>query len=226
MAPKRPHDDVPGDRDDRKKKPRTGFRVGPANLPDGAWKRKVTKIKKNLIVKAKVKKQYAKLKAERALQNPAPSLPIPADELDPTIPKPSTSHDDPKDSEDDDDKPTDPTPPAIHPARQAMLDAPSQPEPEPEKHQPRERRERKPRPQKPDYFAKQIAAAEAAKAEAEARAAEIARRKAEREKAIADRELYRKRMAKAKTPGRDGKRKLGRESGLLLDKVKRIVGET
>ncbi|KAK0620272.1 hypothetical protein B0T14DRAFT_567037 [Immersiella caudata] len=224
MASKRPHDDAPGDSDDRRKKPRVGFRVGPANLPDGAWKRKVTKIKKNLIVKAKVKKQYAKLKAERALQDPKPAIPIPADELDPAISKPSTTSNG-DDHSNDEPAGTDPAaPPAIHPSRQTMLDAPSQPEPEPIPEQPRERRERKPRPQKPDYFAKQFAAAESTKAAAEARAAEIAKRKAEREKAIADRELYRKRMAKAKTPGRDGKRKLGRESGLLLDRVKRIVG--
>ncbi|PQE21405.1 hypothetical protein CJF30_00008274 [Rutstroemia sp. NJR-2017a BBW] len=38
------------------KKPRPGFRVGPANLPDGTWKRKVDKIKATLIHKAKVKK--------------------------------------------------------------------------------------------------------------------------------------------------------------------------
>ncbi|KAJ3479258.1 hypothetical protein NLG97_g8364 [Lecanicillium saksenae] len=44
------------------KQHRKGFRVGPDNLPDGAWKRKVTKIKKDLIHKAKVKKAYAKIK--------------------------------------------------------------------------------------------------------------------------------------------------------------------
>ncbi|KAK0641528.1 hypothetical protein B0T16DRAFT_431277 [Cercophora newfieldiana] len=217
MAPKRPQDDNADTSNPHKKKPRTGFRVGPDNLPDGAWKRKVTKIKKNLIVKAKVKKQYAKVKAELALQNPTP-LPIPADELESTtaqnINPPETTTTKPN-----------PNPPAaIHPARQALLDSEEQPEPEPQP-SPRPPRERKPRPKKPDYFAKQLAAAEAAKAAAEARAAEIARRHAEREKAIADRERFRKQMAKAKTPGRDGKRKLGRESGLLLDKVKRIVGE-
>ncbi|KAJ3506161.1 hypothetical protein NM208_g16110 [Fusarium decemcellulare] len=65
------------------KKPKHGFRVGPENLPDGPWRRKgfspcftlrvfstrshamliVTKVKKELIHKAKVKKAYAKIKA-------------------------------------------------------------------------------------------------------------------------------------------------------------------
>ena len=30
-------------------------------------------------------------------------------------------------------------------------------------------------------------------------------------------------MAKARKPGRDGQRRLGRESGLLLEKVKKMV---
>lgn len=39
MAPKRPNED--GDAADKlTKKLRQGFRVGPDNLPDGAWKRK------------------------------------------------------------------------------------------------------------------------------------------------------------------------------------------
>ena len=38
-------------------KKRKGFRVGPENLPDGAWRRKNTKIKHELIHKAKLKKE-------------------------------------------------------------------------------------------------------------------------------------------------------------------------
>jgi hypothetical protein len=86
----------------KSKKAKHGFRVGPENLPDGPWKRKgtyikpqsisprpranrhptVAKIKKDLIVKAKVKKEYAKIKAEyqkQAAANPKPAIPIPAD---------------------------------------------------------------------------------------------------------------------------------------------------
>ncbi|KAL1895978.1 hypothetical protein Cpir12675_003018 [Ceratocystis pirilliformis] len=52
------------------KKAKHGFRVGPQNLPDGPWKRKLEKAKKNLIHKAKVKKQYAKIKAQVAKDRP------------------------------------------------------------------------------------------------------------------------------------------------------------
>ena len=45
-------------------KSRKGFTVGPANLPDGTWKRKADKIKRNLIHKAKVRKQYDKVRKE------------------------------------------------------------------------------------------------------------------------------------------------------------------
>jgi hypothetical protein len=38
MAPKRPREDE--DTTVESKKPRTGFKVGPDNLPDGTWKRK------------------------------------------------------------------------------------------------------------------------------------------------------------------------------------------
>jgi hypothetical protein len=51
----------------------------------------------------------------------------------------------------------------------------------------------------------------------------MARRQAEREMKIAERERYKKAMAK--TRDRDGKKKLGRESGLLLEKVKKLVAE-
>ncbi|KAF8249883.1 hypothetical protein K440DRAFT_620313, partial [Wilcoxina mikolae CBS 423.85] len=43
-----------------KEKKKKGFSVGPANLSDGVYKRKVTKIKETLIHKAKVRKQYSK----------------------------------------------------------------------------------------------------------------------------------------------------------------------
>ncbi|KAJ2965954.1 hypothetical protein NQ176_g10370 [Zarea fungicola] len=40
---------------------------------------------------------------------------------------------------------------------------------------------------------------------------------------MAERDKFKRAMAK--TVGRDGKKKLGRESGLLLDKVKRMMAE-
>jgi hypothetical protein len=64
MASKRPRENEPDA--PQPKKPRIAFKVGPDNLPDGTWKRKVIKIKRNLIHKAKIKKSYAKLKAREA----------------------------------------------------------------------------------------------------------------------------------------------------------------
>lgn len=66
MSAKRPHDSVDqsSSTNPDAKKARKGFRVGPENLPDGAWRRRNTKIKQNLIHKAKVKKAYRKVKAE------------------------------------------------------------------------------------------------------------------------------------------------------------------
>ncbi|KAK3906876.1 hypothetical protein C8A05DRAFT_11364 [Staphylotrichum tortipilum] len=235
MSTKRPRDEAEGgghnsggspDDDRRQKKAKHGFRVGPENLPDGAWRRKVTKIKKDLITKAKVKKQYAKIKAEHQKHVTAP---------------PSTEGPEAADSHHDDEPQAAPV--AIHPERQAMLDSSSiRPKPNnttttdgpdadhdaatgPTSPQ-HERRQRRPRKQRPDYYNKQLATAEETKKKADERAAEFARRQKEREKAIADRERYRKAMAKAKEPGRDGKRKVGREGKLLLDRVKKMMGET
>jgi hypothetical protein len=82
------------------------------------------------------------------------------------------------------------------------------------------------RHRKPNYYEKELALAEKKKKQAEERAAEIARREEEKRQRIAEREKYRKQMAKARQPGaRDGKMKLGRQGNLLLDKVKRIVGQ-
>ncbi len=195
-------------------------------LAQGGWADlllAVTKIKKELITKAKVKKQYAKIKAEHQKQAAAPSAT-------------------PEDHPDQDNDEPGPAPVAIHPERQAMLDSSSRPGSNPQQQatdgldtdptapqpqgQGQEGRPRRPRKQRPDYYNKELAAAEKAKKKAEEREAEFTRRQEERQRAIADRERYRKAMAKAKEPGRDGKRKVGRESKLLLDRVKKMMGES
>ncbi|KAI1136971.1 hypothetical protein F5Y05DRAFT_92836 [Hypoxylon sp. FL0543] len=204
MAPKRPLESD-GAATPAAKKLRKGFRVGPQNLPDGPWKRKVDKIKKDLIHKAKVKKAYKKIKAaEQASSKPETTATTDATEnAEETPPSPQ-----------------------IHPERQAMLDddeEQAEPSPPPQSGD-RHVRRRKQKPRKPGYFDKAVADAERKKAEAEARAQEIEKRNAERKRKIEEREKFRKAMAKARAPGRDGKRKLGRESGLLLEKVKKMVG--
>ncbi|GAB1318999.1 rRNA-processing protein FYV7 [Madurella fahalii] len=227
-------DRSPASDDARKaKKAKHGFRVGPENLPDGPWRRKVTKIKKDLITKAKVKKQYAKLKAKHQKQASAVALPGPTQtegteqqqQEDASQPQPTPA----------------PTPAAavaeIHPDRQAMLDSASQPnKPDddagPASTSPRQAHSREKRAplhrkkQRPDYYTKQLAAATLAKQQAAERAAERARREQEKQQRLAERERYRRAMAKAKTPGRDGKRKVGREGKVLLERIKKMVGES
>jgi len=190
----------------------------------------VTKIKKELITKAKVKKEYAKVKAEYQKNAPANPFPIPADPTQPESFKSQTA----------DQQPSDNTP-QMHPERQAMLEAASAASFRPENGDkskettgkdkqeegkqdgPNDRRPKKKR--RPDYFSKELAEAEKAKKEAEERAAEKKRREEEKQKRIAERERLRKMMAKARQPGKDGKRKLGRESAVLLEKVKKLMGK-
>lgn len=243
----------------------------------------VIKIKKDLITKAKVKKQYAKVKAELAQQQQQEkSAPINED-----VEGQGAAGISPTDEQS-------PATTQIHPARQALLDdeddegnantteeagarEPRQKQrrgrgqkltgentteigireprakslsPAAEQQtkgkegeaggaggdeQPAEhhntnihpdRLKKVPRHRRPGYFDKELAQAEKKKAEAEARAAEFARREEEKKRRIAERERFRKAMAKAKAPGRDGKRKIGREGVILLDKVKKLVGDS
>ncbi|KAL2754497.1 hypothetical protein ACRALDRAFT_1081511 [Sodiomyces alcalophilus JCM 7366] len=55
-------------------KKRRGFRVGPDNLPDGPWRRQLAKKKQQLIYKAKVKKEYAKVKQRQAAASENPKV--------------------------------------------------------------------------------------------------------------------------------------------------------
>ena len=198
------------------KKARHGFRVGPANLPDGPWRRKLARTKQELIQSAKVKKAYAKLKAREA----AAAAGAEGSGLQ------------------------------MHPERAAMLDSrPSAPgetgaarphetaapavEEDPARGKgddPRgvedvrgDKRGRR-APKRPDYFRKDLAVADKRRREAEEREAERQRRQEERQRALAARTKNERAMAKAKVRGRDGQRKLGRESSVLLEKVKKMVG--
>ncbi|KXJ92389.1 hypothetical protein Micbo1qcDRAFT_61739 [Microdochium bolleyi] len=246
------------------KKPRTGFRVGPANLPDGAWKRKVDRIKQDLIHKAKVRKAYKKVRAAELGDKPRRV-------------HSSGKRNDGRDNHKDDDEKVrggdvsdiedDEEEEHEHATRSAVAEEPSvevmkdndedqeaenrkrhsskasKPETESmqengdvvadkeedhhDPHQHPERRRRNQQQQRrPGYFDKAKAEAERKQAAAEARNAEFERRNAERAGKIADRERYNRALKKARMPGRDGQRRLGRESGLLLEKAKRLVGNT
>ncbi|KHO02141.1 uncharacterized protein MAM_01142 [Metarhizium album ARSEF 1941] len=200
MAPKRPLES--GAPSSEPKKSRRGFRVGPDNLPDGPWRRKVTKIKKNLIQKAKVKKEYAKVKARE-------------------------HGNDDDDDEDDANPPVEPPKSQdgggekIHPTRELMLkdeeraQAGAGASADPASDGVRRRTRR------PGYYDKQLKKAEACRKESEERALEMQRRREERQRKLAERERFKKAMAK--TVGRNGEKKLGRESTILLDKVKKMM---
>ncbi|KAL2853323.1 hypothetical protein BJY01DRAFT_73549 [Aspergillus pseudoustus] len=203
MAPKRPseaditsantthHSENPAN------KKRKGFSVGPANLPDGTYRRKTQKIKADLIQKAKVKKAYAKVKAAEL-----------------AAPKPKQFYlrreEEKSRNEDEGEPDAEPASLELHPDRQAMLDT---------RDSGTERGERpngsgRGRKPKRSAFAKELEIADKRRQAAE-------KRKGEREFKQKDREA----MARARRPDQNGKRRLGRESQVLLSRVQRLVGE-
>jgi len=171
----------------------------------GYWK----KIKKDLIHKAKIRKEYAKIKARE----------LPAE----------TQHsvyerDDERPDADDNNTAAPTSEPTLepHPDRQVLLNGPSpEPEPAPERANPHKPRKR-PRPQP---FNREADLAQKQRAEAEARQKAREEAQNERQRKLAERERFRKAMAKARTGGWNGQRKLGRESKVLLERVKRLVGD-
>ncbi|EAW07555.1 uncharacterized protein ACLA_022690 [Aspergillus clavatus NRRL 1] len=182
-------------------KKRKGFSVGPANLPDGTYRRKAQKIKNDLIQKAKIKKAYAKIKAEELASAPKKSIYA-------------------TEENGEDDAHADQATLELHPDRQAMLNAPSAERParpeRPERSQnqdPKERRNK--RNPRQSAFARELEIAEKRRQEAE-------KRKEDRE----FRQKNREAMLRAKRPDQHGKRRLGRESQVLLDRIERMVGQS
>ncbi|KAI0150314.1 hypothetical protein GGR57DRAFT_190925 [Xylariaceae sp. FL1272] len=222
------------------KKHRKGFSVGPSNLPDGPWKRKVDRIKKDLIHKAKVKKAYKRIKT--AELDAASSRDTKPDPHATTIIAPKTVEDDDDydlneatSAERDKTEGLADEEPKIHPQRQALVDDQNDTIPRADDgntRSPGSNNFNAPRSKshyhkkKPGYFDKAVSAAERKKAESAKRTAEHERRAAERQRKTQDRERFRRALAKARKPGRDGQRRLGRESGLLLEKAKRLMGES
>jgi len=81
------------------------------------------------------------------------------------------------------------------------------------------------KPPKPHPFAKESGFALKKREEAEARREAIEESNRQREEKLADRERMRRMTTTARKPDRNGQRKLGRESKVLLERVKRLVGE-
>ena len=157
----------------------------------------VQKIKKDLIRKAQVKKSYSKIK-EREQFAPSKTLIYDA-ELESEA---AASLE-------------------LHPDRQAMLDEPEQPAAT-LKQTGSEPKKRRPHP-KPVPFQKEALLAQQRREERERRQREIEESRKQREAKIEERERFRRAMAKARSGGRDGQRKLGRESKVLLEKVQKMM---
>lgn len=72
-------------------------------------------------------------------------------------------------------------------------------------------------------FEKEARLAERRRIEAAARAREREESNRQRQQKLDERQRFRKAMAKARTGGKNGQRKLGRESKVLLEKVQRVM---
>lgn len=112
----------------------------------------------------------------------------------------------------------------LHPERQAMLDEPETVLAEQRSVMSQLRQRRPPRP-KPTPFQKEAQLAQQRKEERERRQKEIEEANRQRQTKIEERERFRKVIAKARSGGKDGKRKLGLESKVLLEKVQRMMAE-
>lgn len=183
------------------------------------------KIKKDLIHKAKVKKAYAKIKAQELASAPPTKPFLARDEETPTD-NGNRNEDSPLDHQRLDPPNSRPATLEIHPDRQALLNEAS-PDPEPTPNQSKRQRPadhrhnrdpaRRPPPRrrpKPSAFARDIEIAERHRQEREAR-------EKERELKAQEREA----MTRAKRPDRFGQRRLGRESKVLLSRVQRLMGQ-
>ncbi|KAI7281802.1 hypothetical protein KC345_g3921 [Hortaea werneckii] len=209
----------------KKQKQKGGFQVGPANLPDGTYKRKTQDIKKSLIERAQIKKDYAKLKKQGQITDKDQSLPVPAS-LAADQEKQARKSKSPEAGEEPEAGP--------HPDRQQLIDKAALPQGadqmsggEEDSSQPRrrERPDRKARRPKHQPFQREHEAALKRKAEAEERRKAREEAERQRQQKIEERERFRKAMAKARQGGPNGQRKLGRESNVLLERVKKMVGE-
>lgn len=158
------------------------------------------KIKQDLIQKAKVKKAYAKVKAqeEAAHATTTSFTQVPEAEAQDALPANLE----------------------LHPDRQAMLNTPNAAKPgRPRRDNWKESGRRtdgedRPRRPKQSSYKKEFELAAQHKANLEARG-----------KAREAREKDRKAMSKAKRPGKDGKLKLGRQGSVLLGRIQRMAEE-
>ncbi|KAI4242954.1 MAG: hypothetical protein L6R42_010868, partial [Xanthoria sp. 1 TBL-2021] len=86
-------------------------------------------------------------------------------------------------------------------------------------------RGKRPRRPKPVPYEKEARVAQQRKEETDARREAAEKGRLERQHKIEERERFRKAMAKARTGGKNGQRKLGRESKVLLERVQSLITE-
>lgn len=184
------------------------------------------RIKKHLIEKAKIKASYAKLIARENQSQPSSA-----------IGRLSSQQDESTNEQGDGAFSGDLHQPASnepHPARQALIDA--APVSATKAHlssdfnwglneEFNERVRQRPRSQKQVPFSREMKHAQQAKEEAVKRREDMAAALAQRERRRAERDRWRKAIEKSKGGGPHGQAKLGRQSEVLLEKVKRMVGE-
>ncbi|KAK0261372.1 hypothetical protein B0A54_03542 [Friedmanniomyces endolithicus] len=212
MSEKRKREDgapVPDYRPGNKKKQKTGFRVGPANLPDGTYKRKT----------AKIKKDYEKVKKRGEIRDKPEGIPTPASMQ---VERPTLVKDVVEPVVEAEEPTTDP-----HPDRQNLIEREAEaPAPlqvvESVPRAPVERRQRRPKAQP---FKREHEQAQRQKAEAQERRRAHEEADRQRQAKIEERERFRRAMAKARSGGVNGQRKLGRESKVLLERVQKMVTE-
>jgi len=198
----------------------------------------VIKIKKALIDKAKIKKEYAKLKERN------PEFQQKKETRIEQVKETSTTADEDEEAdvaralrraeagapEDDEDSEVEGE--EEEEEKETQTDQPkpeaktevAQPETENKEDMHADRFQRQKR-QKIMPFTKQVDVADARRRATEERRQRIETANRERTEKIEERERFRRAMAKARTGGKNGQRKLGRESSVLLEKVQRMVGK-
>lgn len=163
------------------------------------------KIKESLIHKAKLKKNYAKLKDRELVENPDTFKSVYRDQEEAKqVEKPHTLE--------------------LHPERLAMLEKPEAPEQDLGSPSGNRSRRRKNKRQKSKPFEKEGKLAQQRQADVKVRKNAFEESNRQRQLKLGEREKFRKVMAKARTGGKNGQRKLGLESKVLLEKAKRTMG--
>jgi hypothetical protein len=154
----------------------------------------VQKIKQNLVHKAQLKKELARARIQESASHTVSTQPIESqNESGPIEP---------------------------HPDRQALMDAPADTTYEMDEAVQNLRRKKRP---KVNPFNKETFEAQKRKEEADERHRTREQADAERKKKLQDRDRMRKAVAKARKPGINGQRRLGRESFVLLERVKKLM---